>query len=183
MVSQLDTLLKKTVTFLDNNKIEYLIIGGIAAGILGEPRMTQDVDLILFIQKENLLTFLKSAKATGFIFNQEMALHNAKMRGSFRFVFKGLWLDIIIASTEFEQSALKRKIKTRFVGKNLYLPSPEDLILLKIIPGREKDLLDAKGIVARHKDKLDERYLERWASKLSDEAQDMRIWNNLKNLM
>ena len=47
------------------------------------------------------------------------------------------------------------------------------MILLEIIPGRDKDLLDAKSIVLRHKGKLDTDYLETWATKLCDEAEDM----------
>ena len=47
------------------------------------------------------------------------------------------------------------------------------MILLEIIPGRDKDLLDAKSIVLRYKGKLDTDYLETWATKLCDEAEDM----------
>ena len=54
---------------------------------------------------------------------------------------------------------------------------------MKIIPGREKDLLDAKGVVIRNEGKLDIRYLESWAMMLSDEAEDMRIWHTLEKLL
>ncbi len=45
------------------------------------------------------------------------------------------------------------------------------------------DLLDAERIVMRHKEKLDIGYLQSWARKLSDQAEDMRIWNELKTLL
>ena len=44
-------------------------------------------------------------------------------------------------------------------------------------------LTDAKGIIIRHKGKLNTQYLKTWAMKLSDEAQDMRIWQALNNLL
>ena len=47
-------------------------------------------------------------------------------------------------------------------------PTPEDLILFKLIPAREKDLLDAKGIIARHKGKLDLAYLRKWANVIAE---------------
>lgn len=59
----------------------------------------------------------------------------------------------------------------------------EDFILLKIIPGRDKDILDVKSVIERHKGKLDKRYLEMWAQRFSDEAEDMRIWNTLRQLL
>ena len=44
-------------------------------------------------------------------------------------------------------------------------------------------LLDAERIVMRHKDKLDTGYLQSWARKLSDQAEDMKIWNELDGLL
>ena len=49
--------------------------------------------------------------------------------------------------------------------------------------GRDKDMLDAKSIVIRHKDKLDRKYLEEWIQQISDEARDMAIWNRLIKLL
>lgn len=57
------------------------------------------------------------------------------------------------------------------------------MILFKIIPGREKDILDAESIILRHKDKLSREYLEKWAMSLSDMAEDIRIWNILQKLL
>ena len=62
----------------------------------------------------------------------------------------------------------------KLAGKNAYFPSPEDLIILKVVVGREKDMLDAKSILIRHKNKLDRKYMEKWAQSISNEAQDKR---------
>ena len=74
-------------------------------------------------------------------------------------------------------------MRVKLHGVRTYLPTPEDLILLKIIPGRDTDTLDIKAVIERHKTKLDTGYLENWAQALSDEAQDLRIWNILKKLL
>lgn len=182
MQSKLDALLKKVVSLIKNEQLDYFVIGGLAAGFLGEPRMTQDIDLILFVEKINLHKFLKSAKTAGFKFIEKTALNEASVRGAFKLPFGELWVDIIIASTEFERSALRRKKAVRFLGARVNLPSPEDFILLKVIPGRDKDILDAMAVVIRHKGRLDRKYLESWAQKLSDEAEDMRIWNTVHDL-
>ena len=47
----LEDVYKKVVTFLNREKFEYIIIGGIAAGILGEPRLTGDVDVDIVLKK------------------------------------------------------------------------------------------------------------------------------------
>ena len=167
---------------MNKEKIPYLLIGGLAAGVLGEPRMTRDIDLILFIPKSSIPNFLKKLKNNDFDFNMTVTQNDLKLKGAFRISYEELWVDFIVSSTDFENSAFKRKIKVKLLGKIVNIPSPEDLILLKLIPGRERDILDVKSIIERQRGKLDKKYLENWAQKLSDEAEDMRIWNTLKRI-
>lgn len=183
MLNLLDKLYRKTITLLEKEEIPYLLIGGLAVGILGEPRMTQDIDLIIFIPKTGVPAFLKKLKSEGFDFNPTGTQKDLELKGAFRISYQDLWVDFIVSSTDFEKSAFKRKIKVSLLDKKVNLPSPEDLILLKLIPGRERDLLDVKSIIERHKGKLDRKYLERWAQKLSDKAEDLRIWNTLKKIL
>lgn len=183
MPNPLDKLYRKTINFLEKEKIPYLLIGGLAVGVLGEPRMTQDIDLIIFIPKSSIPAFLRTLNKIEFDFIPASAQKDVKQKGAFRVTFEGIWVDFIISSTDFENSAFKRKIKVKLLGKNVNIPSAEDLILLKLIPGRERDILDVKSIIERHEGKLDKKYLENWAQKLSDEAEDLRIWNTLKKIL
>jgi len=183
MQGSLDKLYSKTISFLEKEKIPYLLIGGLAVGVWGEPRMTQDIDLILFIPKNSIPKFLGKIKNEKFSINKSAALKDISLKGAFRIEYSGLWVDIILSSTEFENSAFRRKRKIQLLNKKVALPSPEDLILLKLIPGREKDLLDARSVIERQKNKLNRKYLEEWAQKLSDEAENLRIWNTLKKLL
>lgn len=183
MQSSLDRIYSKTLSFLEKEKIPYLLIGGLAVGVLGEPRMTQDVDLIVFIPRKSTPEIIKKAIKAGFRTNLTAAVKDIELKGAFRLDFENLWVDIIISSTEFENSAFKRKKQIKLLSKKTFIPSPEDLILLKLIPGRDKDILDVKSIIERHEGKLDKPYLEKWAQKLSDEAEDLRIWNTLKKLL
>lgn len=57
------------------------------------------------------------------------------------------------------------------------------MILLKIIVGRDKDMLDAKSVAVRHKGRLDRQYLKKWAQAISDEAEDMGIWERLVKVL
>lgn len=61
-------------------------------------------------------------------------------------------------------------------------PTAEDLILLKIIAGRPKDILDAQSIATKNKNKIDKKYLFNWAQKISDEMESMRVYNEVRNL-
>jgi len=179
----LEDVYKKIVTFLNKGKYKYLIIGGIAAGVIGEPRITADVDVDIIISRKDVPVFLDKAKKAGFRVIKARCLDLVERIGVFQIDYEDFHIDFIIASTELEKEAFERAKTLKLYGIKAFFPTPEDLLLLKIIPGRDKDLLDAKSIALRHKGKLDTRYLKTWARKLCDEAQDMRILNTLKDLL
>lgn len=179
----LEDVYKKVVTFLNSREYRYLIIGGVAAGTLGEPRITADVDVDISIDRRDIPGFLDRAANAGFVVLREKCLASAGRAGVFQIGFEGFHVDFIVASTDLEIAAFERAQTVKLYGVKALFPTPEDLILLKIIPGRDKDLLDAKNVVLRHKGKLDTRYLKAWAQKLCDEAEDMRIWKTLNDLL
>lgn len=181
--SKFSTVFGKTINLLNETKTPYLLIGGLAASLLGEARITNDVDFIIVVNDDKLRTFLKEAKEKGFKFPEKKLWETFSLKGTFRLFCKGLYVDFIRASIELEKQAFKRKRKAKLLGKVIFIPSPEDMILFKTIPGREIDLIDIKRILVRHREKLDQKYLEQWAMKISDEAEDTRIYYRLKKIM
>ena len=181
--SEFSTAFKKTIQLLKETKTPYLLIGGLAASLLGEARITNDADFIIVIDDEKLSAFLKKAKEKGFKFSEKKLREVFSLKGIFRLFCEGLHVDFIRLSTELEKQAFKRKKKTKLFGKVIFIPSAEDMILFKIIPGREIDFIDIKRILTRHWKKLDQKYLEKWTMMISDEAEDTRIYYRLKKLM
>ncbi len=174
---------KKIVKFLNRGGYDYIVIGGIAASTIGEPRITADVDVDIVINKQDVPDFLNKAAKAGFQVPVKKCIESAQRVGVFQIYYGDYHIDFIIASTDLETQAFQRCKAIQLHGVKAFFPTPEDMILLKIVPGRDKDLLDAKSIVLRHKGKLDTRYLKTWATKLCDEAEDMRIWKVLNNLL
>jgi len=179
----LEDVYKKVVDFLNKEKFEYIIIGGIAAGTLGEPRVTGDVDVDILLEKDKIPDFLRKAKEAGLKVDEQKCKKSAGKRGIFQINYGDFHIDFIIASIDLERQAFKRKRTVRLYNIEAFFPTPEDLILLKLIPARAQDLLDVKGIITRNKAKLDREYLQAQARKLCDEAQDMRILNELRELL
>jgi hypothetical protein len=175
--------LKKIVSFFETQKIPYFVIGGLAAGIMGEPRFTYDIDITILLKESDFGIFLKRLKKASFKFNSKEAILSLTQFGSFRFFYKNVQIDVIIASTKLEDEAMKRKKKIKFLGQSIFCASPEDLILFKLIAGRPKDILDAESIRFRQIHKLDKRYLKYWAKKLSKESQSTRITDGVHRLL
>ena len=126
--ASLPEIFQAVIGLLEQTNTPYLLIGGIAQAVIGEPRMTQDVDC-------------------------------------------------------FERNALQRAQRVRLYDRETCLPTPEDLILLKLVPGRDKDLLDAKIVAVRYRAALDRGYLQQWAQRFSDEAEDARVSKTLQQIL
>ena len=52
------------VDVLEQNQIEYALCGGLAVGILGHPRMTKDIDLL--VQAQDVARITEAVKSCGF---------------------------------------------------------------------------------------------------------------------
>jgi hypothetical protein len=180
---ELEDVFKRIVKFLNKGKYKYFVIGGIAAGTLGEPRMTGDIDVDILINEEEVGNFLDKAEEAGFLFSKDLCIGSIRRTGVFQIRYGDYHIDFLVASTALETMAFERRIEIKVYGTKGFFPTPEDLILLKLVPGRAKDIADVESLIARHGDKLDKEYLKTWAMKLCDEAEDMRIWTVLKKLL
>lgn len=178
-----EQLVRNVYQFLEHCGTPYLIIGGLATSVLGEPRLTLDFDLLLFVQARGLSDFLDKAKAQGFQFDNKQALADAKERLCFAMRLDSLHIDCLIAATAFEAESLSRAVSVKIDNHSLYFPSPEDFILLKLIVGREKDFLDAKAVALRHKNNLGVTHMEKWAQAFKEARQDSPVWGRLQKLL
>jgi hypothetical protein len=174
---------KKIVTFLNNGGYNYILIGGIAASTVGEARVTVDIDVDIVMKQEDLPDFLNKAKKAGFNVSVKKCIESVRQMGIFQISSGDYHIDFIIASTDLETQACTRRKAIKLHGLKAFFPTPEDLILLKLIPGRAKDIADVEGLIARHGNMLDKEYIKTWAMKLCDEAQDMRICQMLEKLL
>lgn len=182
-MTSLSEIFRKTISFLEREGFNYLVIGGIASSVLGRPRVTEDVDICIHIEREDVLQFLERIEEDGFVFNMKDVIRKTKETGTFQIFMGDFHVDFIILSTEFEKSALSRKQRITVYGIEASFPTPEDLILFKIVPARYIDMADIEDIAKRYSGRLDREYLTQWAQRLSDEAEDMRIYNQIQRLL
>lgn len=174
---------QKAFDFLKGSGVRHLVIGGLAVGAIGEARTTGDVDVIGFASPEDAEALILKAVAAGFEVRPDVEHERLHATGTLRFRHGPFQLDIILASLPFEEAAYARAMKKRLFGRLVPLPTPEDLILFKILAGRDKDILDAVGVARRHLPKLDRRYLEDTIQGICDLAEDMGPWRRLESVL
>ena len=169
MNEELDVL-KNISKQLEDAKVFYMISGSMAANYYTVPRMTRDIDVVLELVPGDIERIIQLLDKTFWI-DSEMAVREAELRGMFNIIHKNylIKVDCIVGKdSEFQKSAFKRRKQIKIEGQPVWLISPEDLILAKLLWAQdslsELQLNDVRHVLER-KD-LDRDYLNRWITKL-----------------
>lgn len=168
-------LLIKIAKIFSQLNIPYIITGGIAVLIWGRPRFTADIDIVIELQPEKIDALEKALLElgrAGYV-DKEAMRQALERRGEFNFIDgeTGVKVDFWIEKgTKLDLLRFKRK-KTKIIrGQRVYFISPEDLILSKLEWYQKsystRHLEDIESIIKISGEKLEMRYLKRWAKKL-----------------
>jgi len=158
-----------------------LIIGGLAVALLGRPRVTRDVDALVLLAEERWPAFVESGSAFGFVPRQPDTLafaHEARVL-LLRHQPTGIDVDIALGCLPFEEEAVARATAVKVAGVSVPLPTAEDLVIMKAVAHRDRDLLDIEGLLATHPD-LDRRRVRRWVRAFADALETPELYNDLQ---
>jgi predicted nucleotidyltransferase len=174
-----EELLSKIGLCLDNQSLPYMIIGGQAVLIYGEPRLTRDIDITLGVDINGLDRLLNAiqelplkplpADIDGFV-RETMVLPTLDEN-------TGIRVDFIFSYTPYETNAIKRANTVAILGQKLAFASPEDLVIHKIFAGRPRDLEDVRIILIKNPD-IDNSYIRKWLKEF-DEPSDTKEFLNI----
>jgi len=164
----IERLLAKLARSLDLAKIPYMVIGGQAVLLYGEPRLTRDIDLTLGIDTDQFTVIeklcrklkLKILPENPRDFSKQTKVLPVEERKKFN-----IRIDFIFSFTPYERQAMKRVKKVSLGGYPVKFASPEDVIIHKMFAGRAVDLADTRSILLKQKTKLDLNYIRKWLSR------------------
>lgn len=164
----IEELFHFAVEFFEKNNLPYVIIGGLASGVWGDPRFTVNVDFLAYLRESDFEGFAGKAKKHGFTDpNEEEIVKRLKHSGVVKLKAGDLYIDVIVGNTDFERELFARKKEVEIFTRKVFIASGEDIVLSKLIAARTRDLMDIESILIRQKGKMDLAYLKRWASRLA----------------
>jgi len=179
ILSSIDVSLKK-------RDIPYMIIGGQAVLLYGEPRLTRNIDITLGVNVDHLndllavvqeLTLRPLPKDLKSFVRQTMVLPSLDET-------TGIRVDFIFSFTPYETEAIKRAKKIKIMDREVNFASPEDLIIHKIFAGRARDIEDVRIVLLKNPD-IDIQYIRNWLKQFdisSDEKKHLSTFEEvLKN--
>jgi hypothetical protein len=140
-----------------------MIVGGVATSLLGRPRLTQDIDALAIVDEASWADATRSAAQYDIHPRIEDALQFARRSRVLlmRHSGSGVDIDVILGDLPFERAALARAVNHDFGGVRIRLPRVEDLLVMKAVASRPKDLQDIEGLLAAHPE-VDASSARRW---------------------
>jgi hypothetical protein len=151
------------VAWFQDAHVPGTVIGGVAASLLGRPRVTRDIDALVLLDESKWKDFLAKGVAFGFAPRLSDALTFARQARVLlvRHEASGIDIDIAFGALPFEEEAVARTIWRDLGGIQVPLPLPEDLLIMKAIAHRPRDMADIESILDAQP-KLDLRRVRRW---------------------
>lgn len=136
---------------LQAHSIPYMIIGGQAVLLYGEPRLTGDIDITLGADIDRLDELLRIAEELSLrVLPEEVrAFVSRTMVLPCIDDETGIRVDFIFSFTQYESKAIQRANRIEIKGVSICFASPEDVIIHKIFAGRPRDIEDARSILLR----------------------------------
>ena len=169
-----DEILRFAVDALERVRIPYMLVGSLASGVYGEPRLTQDIDIVIAPTTAQLEELCDTFPASDFYVSREAAREAMALRTQFNVLdpSSGNKIDFMIAKSDaWGQEQLARREKMRLLpDRQGFAARPEDIILSKMQyfeeGGSEKHLRDITGMLKVSGDKIDREYVQKWAKEM-----------------
>lgn len=167
-------LLRYAVEALEALGIRYMIGGSQASIYYGEPRFTQDIDIVAELQADHVSRLLQRFPPSDFYLSEDAAREAVETRGQFNIIHpaSGVKIDVFVnKSTDYDRLRLERRRRLPLVaGRDAYFARPEDIVIYKLLyfrdGGSEIHVRDILGILRVSGAELDTRYVAEWAERL-----------------
>jgi hypothetical protein len=167
-------LLRFVVSVLERLGLRYFVTGSTVTIFYGEPRFTNDIDVVVDLPADTVTEFCRQFPEDDFYVSAEAATDAVRRHSMFNIIQprSGLKVDVIIpAPSEFNRARFARARRVR-AGEDwdASFSSPEDAILKKMEfyreGGADKHLRDIAGVLRTSGDEIDTAYVDRWAATL-----------------
>ncbi len=175
----LDEALQAALRVLKRHRIPYMVMGGAALSIWGRSRLTQDLDLSIWVEKEGEAGVMEALMRARFVpATPRPLLGHRLVVCRYLGMTRGLpiQVDFFFARGEYQRQAIRRAVEIHLDREKVRFVAPEDLILHKLLADRPIDRMDVRSILEEQAGRLNQKYLSRWIKhfKLSGRFQAVR---------
>jgi len=180
---KIEDFLRRICAALELNHVPYMVTGSLASSVHGEPRSTNDLDVVIAPTRDQLFSLVQLLTRVGLYVRWEDAEAALTKRDQFNVVdFANAWkVDLIVRKArEFSLLEFDRREPVEMDGLHFVIARAEDVLISKLewfkMGESERQLTDAAGIIRRQGEQLDVAYIEHWIESLGLQEQWSRAW-------
>ncbi len=167
-----EQLLRHVVNVLEQMDVSYMIVGSYATSLYGDPRYTQDIDIVVRLERGDIPVLERAFPEPEYYLSAAAADDAITRSTQFNVIHAGSGnkLDFMIAHRDlWGREQISRRVKRRFLSDlEAHVASPEDLIISKMRYFKEgtsdKHLRDIAGMLKVSNELIDRAYVEKWAT-------------------
>jgi hypothetical protein len=152
------------VDALHQNGSDYLLVGSLAASYYGLARSTTDADFVVQLQPSQLSEVVRQM-GHGYQLDPQpgFEIFTGKRVNVVHVLGTHFKIDVFpLTDDPFDQERFRRRSPRKLSGRDVFLPTAEDVLVMKIRWRRSQDLEDARYLIAVQPDRLDWSYIESW---------------------
>lgn len=178
-----EEILARIAAGFARHHIPYMIIGGQAVLLYGEPRLTRDIDITLGVNIDRineLLAVIKELSLKSIPEDIEAFAAQTMVLPAFDET-TGIRVDLIFSFSPYEREAIGRARKVVILNQDVFFASPEDVIIHKVFAGRPRDMEDARTILLKNPG-VDIPYIRDWLKEFdasSDEGNFLAAFESM----
>ena len=164
-----NNLVFQVIDSLDQLDIPYMLVGSYSSNIYGVVRATQDADFVLELGDRSLSSVMRRL-GPDFYLDPQMSFETVTATQRYNILHKksGFKIELFMLSDDpHDKARFARRANVTFAGHAVSLPTPEDVIIMKLRwskgGNRRKDVEDVENVIAVQGDVLDLPYIRQWA--------------------
>lgn len=147
--------------------VAYLLAGSFSSNFYGIPRSTKDADFVVELHGGVGRDFMAWLGAD---FETDPQLSFETNTGTYRQLIQHTSSPFkvelfLLSSDPHDQARFHRRVAVTAYGRQIWLPTPEDVIIMKVRWARSRDRDDVRAVIGVQGNKLDWPYIETWCER------------------
>ena len=185
MSSHIGEVLAALGTCFDSLGVRWYLFGAQAAIFHGVARLTADVDVTVLPELHSTARLASAMEANGFRLRVTATDDFVARTRVLPFVHSAtrLPVDVVLAGPGIEEQFLDRAEFHVLEGVRVPIATVEDLVTMKILAGRPKDLDDAKGMLRARSEEIDLDHVRRMLQLLEEALSQSDLIPQLEQLI
>ena len=185
MSSHIGEVLAALGTCFDSLGVRWYLFGAQAAIFHGVARLTADVDVTVLPELHSTARLASVMEANGFRLRVTATDDFVARTRVLPFVHSAtrLPVDVVLAGPGIEEQFLDRAEFHVLEGVRVPIATVEDLVTMKILAGRPKDLDDAKGMLRARSEEIDLDHVRRMLHLLEEALSQSDLLPQLEQLI